>query len=136
MQNCGCLLDCADYITGYHFVTGLCNRDELPELFSVQCGNIDASGNAVTRETTHFGKRALDSVIDVIEHAGPEFHRHRHPGCQNFCTGSEARSLFIYLNGGTVSGHIQDLADQMLGTDTHNVGDVGICQSLRYDKRP
>ena len=48
MQNCRCLLDCADYITGYHFVAGFSNRDKLPELFPVQCRNIDASGNAVT----------------------------------------------------------------------------------------
>ena len=78
---------------------------------------------------------ALDTVIDILQHTGAKLHGQRHTGRLDFRAGTETGGLLVDLDGRAVTGHIQDLADQALLADTHNVGNVGIGKAVGHDQR-
>ena len=129
------LLHGAEHIAGADLVAGLGDGDELPLLCAVEGRHIRAAGDAVAGEGAHLGQRALDAVIDIVQHAGSEFDGHGHTGGHDLGAGSESGGLLVDLDGRGVAGHVQDLADQALRAHAHNVGDVGVRQALGHDKR-
>ena len=118
------------------WTVGLCHGDKVPLLLPVQGGHVDTSGDAVPGQVTHLRQRTLDTVINVIQHAGAKLHGHGHAGGDYLGAGAKAGGLFIDLDGGLIAGHIKDLAYQPLRTHADNVGDVGVRQALGHDKRP
>ena len=135
MENGAGLLDRADDIAGGELVTGLRHSDKIPLLITVQRRDVRTAGDAVAGQGAQLGQRALDSVVDIVQHAGSEFDGHRHSGGNNIGSGTKAGGFFINLDGSLVPCHIQDLTDQAAGTDAHHVRDVGIRQAFRHDKR-
>ena len=108
---------------------------KLPFLLAVQRRDLDAAGDGGARHVADLGQRALDAVIDVLQHAGSQLHGQGHSRRLDLGAGAEAGGLLIDLDGGAVARHVQDLADQALLADTHNVGDVGVGQTVRHDQR-
>ena len=107
----------------------------MPDALTVERGHLDAAGNVGAGQVADLGQRALDTVIDILQHTGAKLHGQRHTGGLDFRAGAKARGLLVDLDGRAVAGHIQDLADQALLTDTHNVGNVGIGKAVRHDQR-
>ena len=122
-------------ITGGDGSAGLHNGVKVPDALAVERGHLDTAGDVGAGQVADLGQRALDTVIDILQHAGAKLHRQRHTGSLDFRAGAKARGLLVDLDGRAVAGHIQDLADQALLTDTHNVGNVGIGKAVRHDQR-
>ena len=129
------LLDGADHVAAGDGGAGLHNGIKVPDALAVERGHLDAAGDVGAGQVANLGQRALDTVIDILQHAGAKLHGQRHTGSLDFRAGAKARGLLVDLDGRAVAGHIQDLADQALLTDTHNVGDVGIGKAVRHDQR-
>ncbi len=115
------LLDGAKHVARDKLIAHPGDGHEVPDLLAVQRGHRNAAGDAVPGDGAHLGQRALDAVIDVVEHAGTELHGHRHPGGHDLGAGSETGGLLIDLDGGAIARHIQDLADQLVRAHAHNV---------------
>ena len=49
--------------------------------------------------------------------------------------GAETGRLLVYLNGGPVAGHIQDLSDQMLGAYAHHIRHAGVRHAVGHHQR-
>ena len=135
VQDGAGLLDSAQHIAGADLIAGLCHGDKLPFLAAVQGRHVGASRDAVAAHGAHLGQRALNTVIDIVQHAGSKLDGHGHTGGLDRGAGAQAGGFLVDLDGGGVAGHIQDLADQALRAHAHNVGDVGVCQALGHDKR-
>ena len=135
VQDGAGLLYGADDVAGAQLIADRGGRDEVPLLLAVQSRDVGAAGDGVARQGAHLGQGPLNAVVDVVEHAGSEFHGHGHAGGHNGGAGAEAGGLFIYLDGSSVAGHIQDLTDQAAVAHAHNVGYVGVRETLRHDKR-
>ena len=129
------LLDGADHVAAGDGGAGLHNGVKVPDALAVERGHLDAAGDVGAGQVADLGQRALDTVIDILQHAGAKLHGQRHTGGLDLRAGAKARGLLIDLDGRAVAGHIQDLADQALLADTHNVGDVGIGKAIGHDQR-
>ena len=129
------LLHRAEHVTGGDLVAGLRHGDKVPLLFAVEGRHVRAARDGVAGEAAHLGQRALDAVVDIVEHTGSKLDGHGHAGCLDHGTRTEPGGLLIDLNTRLVAGHVKDLAYQALRADTHNVGDVRVCQTLGNDKR-
>ena len=129
------LLDGADHVAAGNGGAGLHNGIKVPHALAVERGHLDAAGDVRAGQVADLGQRALDTVIDILQHTGAKLHGQRHTGRLDFRAGAETGGLLVDLDGRAVTGHIQDLADQALLADTHNVGDVGIGKTVGHDQR-
>ena len=71
-------------------------------------------------------QRALDAVIDVLDHAGAQLHAHGGAGGHHLGARAQAGGLLVDLDGGGVAVHGEDLTDETLGTHAHHVGHIGV----------
>ena len=129
------LLDRSQDISGNQFVSRACDRHKIPQLRSVEGRDLGTSCYRFACNSSDLRERPLDSVIDIIQHARPEFDRHRHSCSLYFRARSESGCFFVDLNGCAVSRHIKDLADKSLAADTHNVRYVSVCKAFSDNQR-
>ena len=130
VQNCAGLLNGAEHIAAGELISYLGNGSELPLLFTVKRRDINTSADGGAYALSDFGQWSLNTVIDIFQHTRSELNGHRHTGAFNYRSGTDTRGLLINLNGGHVSGHIQDFSDKSLGADTDDIGYVGVSQAL------
>ena len=135
VEDGGRLLHGAEHVAGDELIALLRRRDEVPDLLAVERRNAHAAGDRLAGEIADLRQGTLDAVIDIFEHAGPELHAQRHTGRHDLGAGAKAGGLFVDLNGGAASGHIQYLADQVLFADTDNVRYVGVLQTVGHHQR-
>ena len=129
------LLHGADNVAAGELIPRLRGGNEVPLLAAVERGNVGAAADARAGHLAYLGQGALDTVIDILQHAGPELNGHGHARCLDHRAGAEAGGLLINLNGGLVSAHIKYLAYKSLGAHAHNVGYVRVAQALCNHKR-
>ena len=109
--------------------------DEVPHGGAAQGGDVHAAGDGLAGEGADLGQGALDTVVNIFHHAGPELHAHGHAGGGDLGAGAKAGGLLVDLDGGSAAGHVQDLADQLLLANTYHIGDVSIFQTVRRHQR-
>ena len=130
------LLHGTDDVAAGELIARLCGGNEVPLLASVERGNVGAAADCRAGHLAYLGQGALDTVIDILQHAGPELNGHGHARCLDHRAGAEAGGLLINLNGCLISAHVKYLAYKSLGAHAHNVGHVRVAQALRNHKRP
>ncbi len=90
MQDRGCLLDSSDHVSADQLGAFLYDGNKFPFLFSVQCRDADTSCDGISCRLLDLRKRSLDTVIDILQHAGSQFHRQGKPCGDHLCAGAEA----------------------------------------------
>ena len=65
------LLDGADHVATDNGGAGLHNGVKVPDALTVERGHLDAAGNVGAGQVADLGQRALDTVIDILQHTGP-----------------------------------------------------------------
>ena len=136
MQHRGRLRHRAQDVAAHHLVADLGGGGEVPLLLMVQGGDFHAPGDAGAHLLHDLLQRALDAVVDALDHARAKLHAHGRAGGDHLRAGSKARSLLIDLDGGGIALHRQDLADQALGAYTDHVGHIGVRQARGHYQRP
>ena len=106
-----------------------------PQLFAVQRRHLDAAGDVGAHAADDLLQRALDAVVDVLDETRAQFHAEGRAGGDHLCAGAKAGRLLVYLNGGAVAGHIQDLSDQMLGAYAHHIRHTGVRHAVGHHQR-
>src|SRR5699024_1155386 len=130
VEHHGGLGDGADDVAALHFIPGLGHGSELPQLLGVDGGNLHATGQAVAPHHLHdLLQGSLDSIVDILNHAGAQLHAHGVTGGYHLGAGAQAGGLLVDLNGGGIPVHGEDLTDEALGTHTDHVGHVGVRQA-------
>ena len=108
---------------------------KVPQLFTVQRRHLDAAGDVAAHPADDLLQRTLDAVVDVLDQAGAQLHAQGRAGGDHIGAGAQAGGLLIHLYGGSVTGHIQDLPDQLLGAYAHHVRHVGVRHAVRHHQR-
>ena len=125
----------AQYVTGRHTVADPGHGSELPQLLPVQRRHLDAAGDVGAHTAHDLLQRTLDAVINILDQAGTQLHAQRRAGGDHIRAGAEARGLLVYLNGSPVTGHIQDLSDQLLLAYAHHVRHAGVRHAVGHHQR-
>ena len=108
---------------------------KVPLLLPVQGGDLHAPGDIGSGLLPDLLQGTLDTVVNVFNNAGAQLHAHGRTGGLHHCAGAKAGSLLIDLDGGRVTLHGEDLADQALGSYTDHVRHIGIGQAGGYHQR-
>ncbi len=125
----------AQHVAADDLVARLSHGGPLPLLVAGQRGHLDAAGDVGAHPLDDLLQRALDAVVDVLDQAGTQLHAQRRAGGHHVGAGAQAGGLLIDLDGGALAGHIQDLADQTLGTYADDVGHIGVGHAVRHHQR-
>jgi hypothetical protein len=108
---------------------------ELPGLLQVDTRRVDT---AVQIRRAHLlfedVERALDAVVDGVEHARPEVHGEGCAGPFDRFTRGDTGRLLVHLDGGSVAFDFDDLAHQPFRTDVDDVVHPGVEVPSRYDR--
>ena len=126
VEHHGGLRHGADDVAAHHLCAFLHGGGELPLLLGVQGGDFHTTGDAGAHLLHDLLQRALDAVVDALDHAGPQLDAHGSTGGDHFRARAETGGLLIDLDGGRVALHGQDLADQAAGTHADHVGHIGV----------
>ena len=94
---------------------------EVPELFSRQRLDVDASSDEIAGCLADFVQRALNTVEDAVEHSGPKFHGQRQVRGNHVLADRQTVGVFVNLHEADVAVQANDLADELLFTDANNV---------------
>ncbi len=128
-------LDRAQHVAGAHLLALFGFRHKIPFCLPGDGIYLDAAGDGIAHLLADIFQRALDAVVNLADQAGPQLHGQGRACGINFFPGADACRLFIYLNGGPVAAHFDDLADQPLGADAHHVKHIGVGQALGNNQR-
>ena len=130
MLYCLGLLNDTNRIALDNCIACLLRGFKLPDCVTGEGRNLDTARQVIA-DLLHDGfQRSLDTVEDTADQTGPEFYGERSTGGLDRLAGLQSRCFLVYLDGSTVTMHLDDLADQTLVTDTYNVKKVRITHSL------
>ena len=105
--------------------------NEVPLLLSVQRFNLNASLKQIgVGLLSDLLQRSLDTIIDTADQSGSQLYGHGNAGGYDRLSGTKSGGLLVYLNGSKIPVHLNDLTDQMLVRNAHNVEHVGVAHSL------
>ena len=135
VQHRLCLRHGAQHIAACHGIADGGGGSKGPQLFAVQRRHLDAAGDVGAHAADDLLQRTLDAVVDVLDEARAQLHAEGRAGGDHLCAGAKAGRLLVYLNGGAVAGHIQDLSDQMLGAYAHYVRHAGVRHAVGHHQR-
>ena len=135
MPHHGGFLHNAQGIAAPHLVPRLYRRDEMPARLPVQGGDLDPPLQIGAGYLHDLGQRTLDPIKNRADQAGAQLHAQRRAGGFHRFAGPEPRGLLVYLDGGLVSMHFDDFADQTLAAHPHHVEHVGVPHPLGDDQR-
>ena len=135
VQNGAGFLNGADNVAACKLIALVRGRRECPLFLAVERRNVGAAAYGRAGQLADLRQWALDTVVDILQHTRSELDGHRHARAFNLRARSEAGGLLIDLDRRAVARHIKYLAYKSVGTDTHNVGNVRVAQSLCDYKR-
>ena len=136
MKHHGSLLHRAQHIAADHLIAHLGNRFELPLLLVIHGGNLHAAGDAGAHLFHDLLQRALDAVVNALDHAGAKLHAHGCAGGFHLSAGAKAGGLLIDLNVGGVPFMVRISPIRRWGADTDHVGHIGVRQTRSHHQRP
>ena len=132
----GGFLHGTDDVAGHHRVARFHRGDKVPLGFTVQRGYFHTALQIVAHRLHDRFQRALNTVENAADQTGSQFHAQRRVGGFHRFAGSQPGGFFIYLNGRAVTVHFDDLADQTMLADAHNIKHIGVAHSFGDDQRP
>ena len=135
MQHGGGLLNGAKRVACLHLVADLGDGLKVPFLFVVERGNVDASFEVGAGDLHNLVERTLNAVVNRADQAGAQLNGQRRTGGFNGFAGAETGGFFIYLNGRAVAVHLDNLANQTLRADAHNVEHIRVAHTLGDNQR-
>ncbi len=121
MDDRGGLPDLSDDGTGRHGVPHLAGGDEVPLLLRRERSNLDARSDEPSARLLDLLQGPLDPVVDRTEKPGAEVHGERPLQRVGALPDPHARVVFVDLDGRGISLQTDDLPDQALGADLHDV---------------
>ena len=134
MQHNDGLLDGAQHITGLHLVSRFGGGGKLPLLLPGDGIYFNATLDGIAHLAANVLQGTLDAVVDLTDQARPQLHRQRRTGGHHILPGADACGFLIHLDGGLVAPHLDDLADQVLGTYPHHIEHIGVGHALGNDQ--
>ena len=129
------LLNRAKDVAGRYLVAHFGGGSEGPFFIAVKRRNFDAACEAVADFCADFLQRALDTVVDIGNQSRSKLNAHRDAGRFHRLARSKPRGFLVNLDRSLVAVDLDDLADETLFADAHNVKHVGVAHSLGDDQR-
>ena len=132
----GRFFDGSDDVAGNYLVADLGGSFKVPFLFAVQRRYLDTAGQQIGTGDFHdLVQGTLDTIVDRSDQTGAQFDGKRHIcGFYRFA-GAQAAGFLVYLDGGLVTVHFDDLADQSFFGYADNVIHVGVAHTFGNDQR-
>ena len=121
-------------IAGSNLVAVTQLRLKVPDLVPIQCRFVDTAPDVGAVLFAHGGQRALDAVINTGQQSGSQLDRQRRTGGNDLVAASQPRRFLVYLDGGAIPVHFDDLTDQAVLPDAHHVEHIGVPHPLGDDK--
>ncbi|KAI3492707.1 hypothetical protein L1887_42625 [Cichorium endivia] len=117
------LVDGAEDVTTADVVADLeLAGSEVPRELTVERLRVDTSGNVDTAALLHDGlERTLDAVVNVLHETGAELDGEGLASTEHRVTDGNAGSLLVHLDGDLVGVDSDDLTDELVVADTHEL---------------
>ena len=118
----------ADLVGGGKFVADFGGRCELPGGVVIQRIHVESAFQEEAGFLGKFLQRVLESVVDLCEQAGTQFHAQKRIGEFNAVAHFESGGAFEDLEVGAGAAHPDDFAFESAVADKH-IGDFVLCDA-------